>query len=204
MSRVILPNERATLLVEAHGPLPMKVSYATGGGPEDSAYVVVQSPETLLYALDARAAVAVTYGLLLARARSVQLLPNEFQPREEHFARSVVGSVTLRGDGRIGEPRTLDADHSPNGAAHVVMRLDALTLRLYDRAALDTYTRAWVDAHEAAINAFGVGHVPSIQTLLHRAHQQARTPYRLDSLSVGDSQLRGTSRIERSSEVRTL
>lgn len=204
MSRIILPNERATLIVEAHGPLPMKVSYATGGGPEDSAYVVVQSPDTLVYALDARAAAAVTYGLLLARARSRQILPNEFQPREEHFDRSVVGSVTLRGDRRIGEPRALDADHSPNGAAHVVIRLDALTLRLYDRAALDTYTRAWVDAHGAALNAFGVGQVPSIQTLLHQAHQQARTPYRLDALSAGQRQLRGTARIERSSEVRTL
>jgi hypothetical protein len=184
MSRVVLPNEHATLIVEAHGPLPMTVKYATGGGPGDSAYVVVRSPETLVYALDSRAVAAVTYNLLLARARSGRALPQEFKPPGGNFDRAVTGSVILRGDRRIGEPRALDTDHSPNGSAHVVLRLDGLTLRLYDRAAVDTYARAWIDAHEAALNAFGVGEIPSIQTLLHRAHQQARTPYRLDALSV--------------------
>jgi hypothetical protein len=204
MPRVILPNEHATLIVEAHGPLPMTVKYATGGGPGDSAYVVVRSPETLVYALDARAVAAVTYNLLLARARSSRILPQEFKPADSNFDRTVTGSVTLRGDRRIGEPRTLDGDHSPNGSAHVVLRLDGLTLRLYDRAAVDTYARAWIDAHEAAQNAFGVADIPSIQTLLHRANQQARTPYRLDGLSVDGRQLPGISQIERSSEVRSL
>ena len=204
MSKVVLPNEHATLLVEAHGPLPMSVSYATGGGPADSPYVVVRSPDTLVYALDARAVAAVTHSLLLARARAGRILPNEFSPAGQTFDRSVVGSVTLRGDRRIGDPKALDADHSPNGSAHVVLRLDGLTLRLYDRAALDTYAKAWVEAHEAALNAFGVGEIPSIQTLLHRANQQARTPYRLDALSVDDRQMPGIARIESSSEVRSL
>ena len=206
MSQVILPNERSTLIVDAHGPLPMSVHYATGGGPGDSPYVVVRSPDTLVYALDARAVAAVTYGLLLARARVGRVLPSEHRPREQRFDRSVVGSVTLRGDRRIGEPRALSGDQSPNGSAHVVLRLDGLTLRLYDRAALDTYARAWIDAHEAAQNAFGVRDLPSIQTLLHRATQQARTPYRLDALSANDRQLPGarTAEIERSSELRSL
>lgn len=204
MSRIVLPNEHTTLIVEAHGPLPMRVSYATGGGPGDLGYVLVRSPDTLVYALDARAVGAVTYSLLLARARAGRMLPNEFSPREGTFDRSVVGSVTLRGDRRIGEPRALDADHSPNGSAHVLLRLDGLTLRVYDRAALDTYAKAWVEAHEASINAFGVGDIPSIQTLLHRANQQARTPYRLDALSVDGRQMPGAARIEPSSEVRSL
>ncbi len=204
MPRVVLPNERATLIVDAHGPLPMSVSYATGGGPEDSAYVLVRSPDTLVYALDARVSAAVTYSLLLARARAGHALPTEYRPREQAFDRSVVGSVTLRGDRRIGEPRALDANHSPNGSAHVLLRLDGLTVRIYDQAALDMYAKAWVDAHEAAQNAFGVGHVPTIQALLHRASQQSRTPYRLDALSIGERQLPGASRIERSSQLRSL
>lgn len=204
MSKVVLPNETASLIVEAHGPLPMQVSYATGGGPDDSGYVLVRSPDTLVYALDARAVAAVTHSLLLGRARAGRILPTEFRPREPTFDRSVVGSVTLRGDRRIGAPRALDGDHSPNGDPHVVVRLGALTLRLYDRAALDTYSDAWVKAHEAALNAFGVGEIPSVQTLLHRAYQQARTPYRLDALSVDDRQLSGAGRIERSSEVRLI
>ncbi len=204
MSQVVLPNEHATLIVEAHGPLPMRVNYATGGGPGDSAYVLVRSPDTLVYALDARAVAAVTYSLLLARARAGHALPKEYRPHEQAFDRSVVGSVTLRGDRRIGEPRALDANHSPNGTAHVVLRLDGLTLRIYDQAALDTYAKAWVDAHEAAQNAFGVGQVPSIQTLLHRANQQSRTPYRLDALSIGERQLPGAARIEPSSQLRSL
>ena len=204
MSQLILPNERATLIVDAHGPLPMSVSYATGGGPEDSAYVLVRSPDTLVYALDARAAAAVTYSLLLARARAGHALPAEYRPREQAFDRSVVGSVTLRGDRRIGEPRALDADHSPNGTAHVLLRLDGLTVRIYDQAALDMYAKAWVEAHEAAQNAFGVGHVPTIQTLLHRASQQSRTPYRLESLSLDHRPTLGASRPERSSELRSL
>jgi hypothetical protein len=204
MSRVVLPNEHTTLIVEAHGPLPMRVNYATAGGPGDSAYVVVRSPDTLVYALDARAAAAVTYSLLLARARAGRSLPLEYRPREPRLDRSVVASVTLRGDRRIADPRALDADHSPNGSAHVVLRLDGLTLRLYDRAALDAYAKAWVEAHEAAQNAFGVGLVPSIQTLLHRAGQQARTPYRLDALSLDQRPMPGASRIERSSQLRSL
>lgn len=204
MSRVVLPNERATVIVDAHGPLSMSVSYATGGGPADSAYVLVRSPETLVYALDARAVAAVTYSLLLARARAGRALPAEYRPRQQSFDRSVVGSVTLRGDRRIGEPRALDADHSPNGAPHVVLRLDGLTVRIYDRAALDMYAKAWVEAHEAAQNAFGVGHVPSIRTLLYRASQQSHTPYPLDSLSIDERLPPEPSRIERSSESRTL
>jgi hypothetical protein len=204
MSRVVLPNEHTTLIVEAHGPLPMRVNYATAGGPGDSAYVVVRSPDTLVYALDARATAAVTYSLLLARVRAGRNLPLEYRPREQRLDRSVVASVTLRGDRRISDPRALDVDHSPNGSAHVVLRLDGLTLRLYDRAALDAYARAWVEAHEAAQNAFGVGHVPSIQTLLHRAGQQARTPYRLDALSLDQHPLLGASRPQPSSELRSL
>ena len=122
--------------------------------------------------------------------------PGAFEP--ESFDRSVVGSVTLRGDRRIGEP------HSPNGSVHVVLRHDGLTVRIYDRAALDMYAKAWVEAHEAAQNAFGVGHVPTIQTLLHRASQQSRTPYRLDALSMGERQPPGASRIERSTQLRSL
>lgn len=155
--------------------------------------------------IDAQAVAAVAYNLLLARARAGRVLPTELQARGERFDRDVVGSVTLRGPGRIMAPRVLDADHSPNSTAHVVLRLDALTLRLYDRAALDTYTKAWIKAHEAAINAFGVGRAPTIQTLLHRATQQARTPYTLDGLAMDDRSMPGGStRIERSSELRQL
>lgn len=205
MSRVVLPNEHTTLIVEAHGPLPMKVRYATGGGPDDSPHVVVRSPDTLVYALDSQAVAAVTYSFLLARARAGRALPGEYQPSEQSFHRSVVGSVTLRGDRRIGEPRALSESSSPNGIAHVVLRLDGLTVRFYDQAALDAYTRGWAEGHQCAEVAFGLGKAPSLQTLMHRASQQARTPYRLDGLSDDSRQLPGAaSRIERSSEMRSL
>lgn len=207
MRRVILPNERSTLIVEAHGPVPMNVQYATGGGPEDSAYVLVRSPDTLIYALDARAVTAVTYSLLLARLRAGRALPAEYRPREVSFDRRVVGSVTLRGDKRIGEPGMLPADKSPNGSPHVVLKLDALTLRAYDQAAIDAYARAWIDAYQAAGDAFDKPPKASIAALLDRASQQARTPYRLDSLSSVTRQMPGSApgrHVERSSEVRTL
>lgn len=204
MARVVLPEETTTLLVEVHGPVPVQVSYATGGGPGDCAYVVVRSPATLVYALDAPAVAAVTHSLLLARARAGRILANESRPGRHELDRRVVGSVALRGDRRIGEPRALDADHSPNGSAHVVLRLDGLTLRLYDRAALDTYAKAWVEAHRAAMHAFGIGEVSSVQTLLRRAYQQARAPSRLDAVSVGVLRPPGAARVERSSEWRSL
>ena len=205
MSRVVLPNEHTTLIVEAHGPLPMTVRYATGGGPDDSPHVVVRSPDTLVYALDSQAVAAVAYGLLFARARAGRALPREYEPREQNFHRSVVGSVTLRGDRRIGEPQALSESSSPNGTAHVVLRLDGLTVRFYDQAALDSYARAWAEGHQCAEVAFGLGRAPSLQTLMHRASQQARTPYRIDGLSANGRLLPGAaSRIERSSELRSL
>jgi hypothetical protein len=205
MSRAVLPNEHSTLIVEAHGPLPMTVRYATAGGPADSPHVVVRSPDTLVYAMDAQAVAAVTYSLLLARARAGRALPREYEPSEQSYHRSVVASVTLRGDRRIGEPRALCESSSPNGTAHVVLRLDGLTVRFYDQAALDAYTRAWAEAHRCAELAFGLGKAPSLPTLMHRAAQQARTPYLLDGLAHNERQLPGSAtRIEGSSQMRGL
>lgn len=205
MPKPVLPRENTTLIVEAHGALPMSVQYATAGGPGDGAYVVVRSPDTLVYALDARAVAGVTYNLLLGRARAGRLLPRELRPKEQRFDRSVIGSVTLRGDRRISEPRAFADDMSPNGAAHMVMRVDGLTLRLYDQAALDAYTHAWIEAHNCIEPAFGAGLVPSVEALLHRATQQARTPYLLSALSMHGRELPGADRrSDRSSDLRSL
>ena len=203
---MIFPNERATLLVEAHGPIELWTGYATGGGPGDSPYVLVRSPDTLVYALDPRAVTAVTYSLLLAKFRGGRALPQEFRPREETFDRPVVGSVTLRGDKRIGEPKVLPADKSPTGVAHVLLRIDALTLRVFDQAALNAYTRAWAEGYQAVEEAFGQAPTLSIEALMHRAAQQARSPYLLDSLSEISRQMPGAApgHVERSSELRSL
>ena len=102
------------------------------------------------------------------------------------------------------EPRLLAGVHSPNGQSHVVLRLDGLTLRIYDRAALDTYAKAWVAGYRCAGLAFGEGDLPSLESLLRRAHDQSRTPYRLDPLAGADRQNAADRHVEQSSELRHL
>ena len=150
---------------------------------------------------------AVTYSLLLARLRASRALPCESGQPEALVDRRVVGSVTLRGNTRVGGPVLLSADKSPNGLAYVAARFDALTVRAYDQAALDAYARAWVDAYKAAGRAFDEPPTSSIAGLLDRASEQARTPYLLDGLSSATRQMPGSApgrHIERSSHMRTL
>ena len=86
-----------------------------------------------------------------------------------------------------------------------MLRIDGLTVRFYDQSALDAYTRAWAEGLACAEAAFGPGQTPRLQTLMHWASQQARTPYRLDGLSADNRQLPGAaSPIERSSEMRSV
>ena len=137
---------------------------------------------------------------------SIERWTRRCRPREEAFDRPVVGSVTLRGDKRIGEPKVLPADKSPTGVAHVLLRIDALTLRVFDQAALDAHTRAWAEGYQAVEEAFGQAPSLSIEALMHRAAQQARSPYLLNSLSEISRQMPGRApgHPEKPSELRSL
>jgi len=207
MSRAKLPEERSTLLVEAYGPQRVDVGFATAGGPGDSAYVLLRTPNTLVYCLDARAVTACTYSWLIARERAARVLPaDRAAPTAPRGAR-VVGSITLRGPQKLPDARVYAAPNSPDGIAHVVVRLDGLTVRSYDRASLDSFARGWADALAAAHDAFERPPHQSLGSLLEQARQHVRGPYSVELENGLARTPAGANRAwlaSRSSEVRSL
>lgn len=207
MPRVKFPEERSTLLVEAYGPQAMDVRFATAGGPGDSAYVLVRTPNTLVYCLDAQAVTACAYSWLIARERAARALKADVAPPGPHRGARVVGSITLRGPQRFPDARVYAAPNSPNGVAHVVVRLDGLTVRAYDRASLDSHARGWADAMAAAYEAFERPPRQGLAALLQHAREHVRGPYSVE-LEQGLARTPpGANRAwlaSRSSEVRSL
>jgi hypothetical protein len=207
MSETSVPQERSSLLLVCHGAVKVYACYATGGGRDDKPYVVVRSPTTLIYCEEPASIAAATYTMLLAKMRVGRLLPAEYFGPNRDVDRTVTASLTLRGTMGISEPRVVDALNSPDGHTHVMVGLDGLTLRAYDRASLDSHCRGWIEAYHSCGPAFGQRPELSIEALLDRAAQRARSPYQLDTLESVSRHLIGgrMGRAEpRSSDVRHL
>jgi hypothetical protein len=204
---VRLPEERSTLLVEAYGPQAVDVRFATAGGPGDNAYVLVRTPNTLVYCLDAHAVTACAYSWLIARERAARALRADVAPPGAHRGARVVGSITLQGPQRLPDARLYSAPDSPNGAAHVVVRLDGLTVRAYDRASLDSHARGWADAVTAAYEAFERPPRQGLAALIQKARDHVRGPYSVEieqDLARTPPGANRTWLASRSSEVRSL
>jgi hypothetical protein len=202
-----MPDEQATLMIEAWGSQAIKVEYATAGGPGDSPYVVMTARHALVYCLDAE---AVTSGLatwLHARYRTVRMLPVEARPPTHRATDRAVGSVTLTGGARLSDVRAFAEANSPNGRTHTIVRLGPLSVRAYDRLALDSHVHAWLDAFAASRDAFDVGPRHSIRDLDQYARSLVRGPYRPVEPRDGigrDDRLNPTWRAARGSDLQLV
>ncbi|MHB8450159.1 MAG: hypothetical protein ACYDAQ_06890 [Mycobacteriales bacterium] len=176
--KLLVPDERSRLLLDVYGHQVIKVSRATGGGPGDSPYVVVRSPHTLAYCLDANAVSAHTYAWLLAHAAAaaLRLPPEVTAPPGGAGGAELVASVTHCGAPAV-HVAALAALASPTGVAHVAVRTGEVTVRCYDQAGLRAHVEAWVAAHGAAGITFRPGPERSIAELHREALGDARSPY---------------------------
>jgi hypothetical protein len=114
-----------------------------GGGPQ--VHLAVRTGPLLVYCLDGAAIRTIAAAWAQAQASSAHLLP-ERQPEQRRAAPARKGAAWPVADVVAEGPQRWDVTAPQPRHPFATITTDWLTVRIYDRAALHTYTHAWAGA----------------------------------------------------------
>lgn len=156
------------------GPVTGQVSLSINGGPGDAPYVSVRIAETLVYGYDLPAVGG--FARAWARAKTMErLVPPTVSVPEVDLTQHVGALISARG-GMAFECTGIASAASPNGRAHLVVRVGRVRWHVYDRAALNAHCGVWATAFDHARRLFAPENPEAFEDLVRR-EQRAQTPY---------------------------
>jgi hypothetical protein len=114
-----------------------------GGGPQ--VHLTVRTGPLTVFCLDGAAVRTIASAWAQAQASSAHLLPAQ-TPEARPLAQPPKGAAWAVGDVVAEGPQRWDVTAPHPGQPFTTVTTDWLTVRVHDRAALQTYTHAWAGA----------------------------------------------------------
>lgn len=175
MGRSMAPTGSQTLsaVVRAYGEQLPRVRAAVNGGPKDGGYVAVTVGTTLTYCYDLAAVESFATAWAEAMTRPTQWLAESADELPHGNGCQLTVQVSVVGT-QPTDVRLVAAQASPEGRAHIAVRVGRVVTVVFDRLALAGYRQAWAEALDYGRRIFSNPEPDAFDEIENRIRERER------------------------------
>ena len=175
MGRSMAPTGSQTLsaVVRAYGGQLPRVRAAVNGGPKDGAYVAVTVGTTLTYCYDLLAVESFATAWAEAMTRPTEWLAASTDELPQSTGCQLTVQVSAVG-AQPTDVRLVAAQASPEGRAHIAVRVGRVVTVVFDRLALAGYRQAWAEALDYGRRIFSNPEPDAFDEIENRIRERER------------------------------